>query len=145
MEKRLSRVCRKIKETEVKARLFDRMVREDVATADVRNFVHNQTKLKRVNKAVHLPTARDLKNVLNSEHNYSKSKCRKMIRSSMERAEYHKNRHIKCLKRKFKHCKSKMDDITEHITESLTENVNEIVEGVNIFHSEVVPEKVQIL
>ena len=39
VEKRLSGVCLKIRETEVKIDTISKMVREKVATNDVRNFV----------------------------------------------------------------------------------------------------------
>ena len=58
VEKRLSEVCFKIKETEVKTGFFKRMIKEGVVTADVRNFVGKQAKLKRVDRQIHAPTAR---------------------------------------------------------------------------------------
>ena len=131
VEKQLFRVCKKLKETEVKANMFGRMVKSGVATADVRNFVSKQAKLKRVDKHVHIPivrqamkdkysdtlkVARGLRNskreivdVLNNDFNFSKSKCRKLVRSNMEKIEYYKERQNKRLDVKFRHCKNKMD------------------------------------
>ena len=163
VEKRLYRVCKKLKETEVRATMFERMIRENVVTSDVRSFINNQAKLKRVNKSVHLPTAREamknklsdtlatmdrlsiskkeLKGVLNSEFNYPKSKCRRVVRSCMEQAESHRSRHVKRLDRKFKHCRARMKVSDDACIPTLPPDISKIIEGVNIFNGEIEPEK----
>ena len=49
VEKQLWRVCRKLKEREVTAKILGRMAKENVATGDVRSFAVKQAKLKHAN------------------------------------------------------------------------------------------------
>jgi len=46
VEKRLSGVCLKIRETEVKIDTISKMDKEKLATKDVRNFVKKQSNMK---------------------------------------------------------------------------------------------------
>ena len=46
VERRLNLVCRKLNVTEINIGLFNRMIKEKVATNDVRNFSDKQHKLK---------------------------------------------------------------------------------------------------
>ena len=112
VEKQLAKVCKDLIIAEVRADLLGRMVREGVATADVRNFVGKQAKLKRANKKVHLPVAKHamrdkfndtvaaaeglrkkkkcLTEVLINEFGYSKKKCRNLIRTYLDQVLYSK-------------------------------------------------------
>ena len=163
VEKQLFRVCKKLKETEVKASMFGQMVKRGVATADVRNFVNNQAKLKRADNHIHIPTVRqamkvkfsdtiasanelraskkEITEVLNNEFNYSKSKCRKLVRTCMERSEYHKERQESRLTKKFRHCQNKMDELRSTSFEPLPQEIRNIVDGVNIFSADLEPER----
>ena len=49
VERQLEKTCVKLKETEVNIRLFDRMVKNGLATNDVRSFVSKQARLKTTN------------------------------------------------------------------------------------------------
>ena len=53
VEWRLRNVCNKLKKSEVTAAVLGRMVREGVATADVRSFIGKQARLKRTNSKIH--------------------------------------------------------------------------------------------
>ena len=164
VEKRLSRVCKKLKETEVKANVFGRMVKRGIPTADVRSFVERQARLKRVDQNINLPTVREamkgkysdtlavvdklrrskreLKDDLINIHNYPKSKCRKLVKSFMIENEHHKERQIKRLNNKFEHCRKKMNlNNVLKTASSLPEDVLDIVKDVNIFSTEMVKEK----
>ena len=167
VEKRLANICLKIKETEVKIGFFRHMVRDGVATADVRSFVEKQAKLKRVDQNVHAPTVRqamksklidtiaslellkkskrDLVDSLCSEFSFPKSKCRNLIRSYMRDATVHKERHNERLSKKFKHCKKKMkinhDIVEKQMIDCLPSEVKEIASGVNIFQNDLLPER----
>ena len=50
VEKQLSRTCSKLAEAATRVELFSRMVRNGVATNDVRCFVAKQSDMKRVNQ-----------------------------------------------------------------------------------------------
>ena len=54
VEELLERTCRRLNETEVNIGLFGRMVRNGVATNDVRSFVSNQAELKRADNEIGL-------------------------------------------------------------------------------------------
>ena len=162
VEKQLWKVCRQLKETEVRTGLFRRMVKENVATGDVRSFVNKQAKLKRVNHEVHLGTVKhamknklndtlasadylrkskkELKGVLNSKFMYSKSKCRDLVRTYMRDAGHHKEKQITRLNRKFKHCKQRMN-VSKPDSNPLPSEIEQIVNGVNIFMGALVPER----
>ena len=47
VEKQLRKVCRRLKETEVNIGMFCQMIRDGVATNDVRNFVQKQSNMKK--------------------------------------------------------------------------------------------------
>ena len=47
VEEQLSRVCKRLTETETNIEMFSRMVRTGVATNDVRSFVVKQSEMKR--------------------------------------------------------------------------------------------------
>ena len=163
VEKRLFRVCKKVREVEARAGLLRRMKKEGVATSDVRNFVRKQAELKRVNKHIHIPTVkqamkdklsdtyaslaelrkskREIKEDLNYRFLYPKSKCRKLVSSYMREAADHKKRQHKRLNRKFDHCKEKMNELTKDPRIPLPPEVCRIIEGVNIFNKDLEPER----
>ena len=60
----------------------------------------------------------ELGNLLRSEFKYSKKKCRKLLKSSLEKAANHRQIHKTKMKKKYTHCESKMlKSKREHISE----------------------------
>ena len=163
VEKRLFRVCKRVREAEVRTGLFRRMKRQGIATSDVRNFVRKQAELKRVNKHVHVPTIKqamkdklsdtyaslvelrkskkEIKEDLNHRFLYPKSKCRKLVKSYMRDTADHKNRQYKKSNDKFDHCKEKMNEFTKDTRLLLSPDICKIIDGVNIFNKDLEPEK----
>ena len=52
VEELLEKTCRSLNETEVNIGLFGKMIRNGVATNDVRSFVSNQAELKRADHEI---------------------------------------------------------------------------------------------
>ena len=154
VEKRLFRVCKRVREAEVRTGLFRRMKRQGIATSDVRNFVRKQAELKRVNKHVHVPTIKqamkdklsdtyaslvelrkskkEIKEDLNHRFLYPKSKCRKLVKSYMRDTADHKKRQYKKSNDKFDHCKEKMNEFTKDTRLLLSPDICKIIDGMNI-------------
>ena len=166
VEKQLWRVCRKLKKREVTAKILGRMAKENVAKGDVRSFAVKQAMLKHANKQIHLPTVKhtmrnkfrdatssigelrrrkkELSDVLHNRFKYPRSKCRNLIKTYMEQAAYHKERHKDRLTKKFKHCRKRMKVVTNDLLDKKTvlpQDVQDLIGGVNIFTTTIEPER----
>ena len=130
VEELLEKTCMKLSETEVNIRLFGKMARNGVATNDVRNFVSNQAALKRedheINNSLTTKAMKnkfvdacalarrlrhqkcELRNLLISDFNYSKKKCKSIVKKTMGKLSNHRQRHKLKAKKKYDHCANKM-------------------------------------
>ena len=165
VEELLERTCRKLCETEINIRLFSKMTRNGVATNDVRNFVSNQAMLKTEDHEINGSVAKkamkskfvdacaqarrlrfqkcELRDLLVSEFNYSKKRCRTIIKKTIGELSNHRQEHILKAKNKYDHCKSKMkkDKETSDFAD-IPARAWDLLEGVNLFNREekIVPE-----
>ena len=163
VEKRYRNICKKLTEVEVNNAMFSRMIKSGVATNDVRTFVIKQSKMKRANQKINIGLAknamkyklndacsvanrlrqekRKIRDTLVTKFKFSKSKCRRIVKSAHEEARSH--RHMKKIKAtsKFEHCRQKMKRAIEHENfQDIPEEVREWISGVNIFNNELTPE-----
>ena len=158
VEEQLEKTCKKLNETEVNIRLFNKMVRNGVATNDVRNFVSKQAELKSMNHEINCSLTKkamkskfidacalarklryrktELKYQLITEFNYSKKKCRTLVKKSMGKMSNHRHKHrIKAMK-KYDHCLKKMnDDRMNKDFKDIPERAWDILKGVNLFQN----------
>ena len=123
VEERLEITCKKLCETEVNIRLFDRMIKNGVATNDVRSFVAKQAKLKssdhkmnsdltkkamKSKRADACSLAQKLRrkkegliNKLKKEYNFPNKKYRKLMSKILGGSANHRLKHIKKTKKKY--------------------------------------------
>ena len=102
VERQLAKACKQLYVTEVNIELFQRMIKSNVATNDVRNFAFKQQNLNRqasksakiLSRVAMRQKLRDaystarclkerkkmLKESLSTEHNYSKSKIKRVMK-----------------------------------------------------------------
>ena len=164
VERQLNKVCNKLNITEVNIGLFNRMIRSNIATNDVRNFVNKQQKLKKsskvgsgrvLTKVAMKQKLRDaystanglrrekkrLKETLHVEGGYSKSRTKRTVRKVMKRANIIRHQQKIKVKKKFLHCKSKYlwEEQTAEF-DLLPSDVKEYVREINVFKEEVIPE-----
>ena len=131
VEKQLRHLSRKLAETEVNIGLFYKMAKSGVPTSDVRHFVLNQAEMKQHDSHVRHDIVRKvmrgklndacsaanrlrqrkkkLKRLLCTEHNYSTSKRREVMKKIAFNTANHKGNFKTKIDRKFLHCKQKMD------------------------------------
>ena len=157
------KTCKRLTEAEVNCNMFSKMIRSGVATNDVRNFINKQSKMKRVNQKMNIGLVkstmkmklndacasanrlrqekRKLKDLLIHKFKYSKSKCRKVVKSTVKETRSHRvTRKLKASK-KYILCDQKMKKIIDDENlQAIPEEVLNIVSGVNIFKSELTPE-----
>ena len=115
VEKQLKEICMKLNETEANVEMFCNMVRNGIATNDVRNFVSKQSDMKRANNKYDLKLSRsvmrrklddacaqasrlrrtknEIESLLTGKHGYSKSKLRNLVNRVKKQNTYHKARH----------------------------------------------------
>ena len=159
VEELLEKTCNKLNETEVNIRLFNRMVRNGVATNDVRNFVSNQAELKRMDHRMNDSLTRNamkekfidacalarklkqekkaLKDLLKSEFNYSVKKCRKLVKRTIGRSANQRHIHSRKALKKYAHCAKKMlKEKESHDFKDIPERAWEVVKGVNLFQND---------
>ena len=130
VEEQYVKTCIKLTEAEVNAAMFTKMVRSGVATNNVRNFVAKQCKMKKTNQKMSrslLKSAmksklsdacananrlrqdkRRLMNILIHRFNFSRSKCKCMVRSALLKAKNHRQTRRNKAERKYQHCEQKM-------------------------------------
>ena len=124
-------ICRKLSVTEINIGLFNRMLKNKVATNDVRNFSDKQHGLKhtysgtdwKISKVAMSQKLRDaystagrlrkekkeVKEILRKEVGYSKSKVKRTIKKIMARASNHRIRHKDKIAMKFEVCEGRMN------------------------------------
>ena len=130
VEKQLLKVCRKLNVTEVNIAMFHRMIKEKVATNDVRSFAVNQQLLNRYRKGTDLKLSkvamqqklhdaystvnalraekRILRRELFSGCDLSRSEADKIVKRVIGKATNCRYQQKKKVKIKFEHCKKKM-------------------------------------
>jgi len=87
---------------------------------------------------------KELSDVLHNRFKYPRSKCRNLIKTYMEQAAYHKERHKDRLTKKFKHCRKRMKVVTNDLLDKKTvlpQDVQDLIGGVNIFTTTIEPER----
>ena len=160
----MSGICLKIRETEVRIDTISRMVREKVATNDVRNFVRKQSNMKVTSKGMNLKVAksamksklndlcatanrlrrkkREIREVLKRDFNYSEARCRYLIKSVMNDSSNQIVDFKEKMNRKFNNCKMKTEkDVRESLLNDIPEDIWELASGVNIFNRALSPEE----
>ena len=163
VEKRLLKVCQKLNVTEVNISMFHRMIKEKVATNDVRSFAVAQQLLNRHRKSTALKLSkvamqqklhdaystvnalraekRVLRRELFSDYEFSRSKANRIVKKVLDKAKNCRYQQKKKVKIKFEHCKRKMNlqrDTKEN--SQLPCEVWDVVRDVNVFNTEVSPE-----
>ena len=165
VEELLEKTCRSLNETEVNIGLFGKMIRNGVATNDVRSFVSNQAELKRadheINRSLTKKAMRskfvdacalarrlrfrkfELRDQLVSEFNYSKKRCRTLVKKTMGKLSNHRHKHKMKAIKKYDHCEMKMRKDKDHKNfEDIPEKAWELLKGVNLFQNDtLVPEQ----
>ena len=164
VERQLGRVCRKLNVEEVNIGLFRRMIRTGVATNDVRSFTEKQQKLKSSkvkSNGVLLKTAMRLKlndacstadklrrekkrlrESLQKEVGYSRSKAKRTVRKIMNRANNCRYQQKLKTRKKYEVCKSRCVTSREEEENSLLpDDVWEYVKDIDVFKKDVKPEK----
>ena len=163
VERQFGRACKKLTEVEVNVNMFKKMIKSGVTTNDVRHFVVNQSKLKRISQKVNMSLARSamkiklndacaeanrlrqekcrLKRVLRHSFKYSNSRCKGVVRLALEKAKNHRIERKNKATKKFELCSKKMYQIIdEENFKDIPEDVLEIVKGVNVFNEELTAE-----
>ena len=161
VEELLVKTCEKLNQAEVNTRLFNKMVRNGVATNDVRNFVSKQAGLKRINHQMNESLTRKamkakfidacaltrklrhekvvIKELLRTKFKYSMKKCRKLVKRTIGMTANQRHIHNKKSKRKFEHCKNKMfRDKKNNDFNDIPDRVWEVVKDVNIFQDDTI-------
>ena len=115
MEEQLKGTCKRLNETEAVVEMFSQMIRNGVATNDVRNFVAKQSDMKKANNKYDLKlsktamrrklndacaqasrlrrTKKEIESILTDQHKYSKSKLRNVIHRVMKQNTFHRTKH----------------------------------------------------
>ena len=159
VEKQLKEICMKLNETEANVEMFCNMVKNGVATNDVRNFVSKQTDMKRTNNKYDLKFSRtvmrrklndacaqasrlrrtknEIESLLTEKHGYSKSKLRNLVHRVKKQNTYHKARHkIKTID-KYKHCENKMRAVCrQKNNKDIPKEVWEVLKDVVLFNED---------
>ena len=165
VEEWLEQTCKKLSETEINIGLFSKMIRNGVATNDVRNFVQKQARLKCTNQKMCLAMSRkamknkvvdacslahklrkqkiELCNLLKSRFKYPGRKCRRIVKNILCRASNHRQLHRKKTRKKYLLCEKKMVEKRDiNNTRDIPNDAWEVLKGVNLFgHDTVVPEQ----
>ena len=165
VEEQLIETCVKLDETEVNVRLLDKMIRNGVATNDVRNFVTKQAGLKRMNGEINYALTKKamkskfvdacslarklrktktiLKNLLTEKFKYSNKECKRIVKRKLGKLTNHRHKIKRKAMKKYHHCESKMKVDKDRCDFSdIPANVWELVKGVNLFQDkDLRPEK----
>ena len=165
VEEQLSVVCHKLKETEVKIDMISRMVRNNVATNDVRNFVRKQSKMKRSSSNMNLKLSRiamksklsdlcatanrlrrrkrELREKLRKVFFYPKSRTRQVVKNLMNEISNQTIHYERKMTEKYRNCELKMrTELNRDNIDGLPPEVKELISGVNVFKEKLVPEEV---
>ena len=127
VERRLSKVCKKLSVTEININMFHRMIKNNVATNDVRSFANNQQYLNRhrektaalLSKAAMRQKLKDacstacrlksekkqLEKALTNNHGYTKSKVKRVVKKIRKRTSNCRSQHRLKVKKKFEVCR----------------------------------------
>ena len=165
VERQLVTTCERLNKAEVKIKLFTKMMKNGVATNDVRHFVSNQAFLKSCdhkldqsmikkamkNKLVDACSqARELRlkkleleKTLKSEFGFPRKKCKLLIKNAIGTTANHRLKILKKTKKKYSHCEKKMLDTKEkNDFNDIPRDAWDILSGVNIFQERsVTPEQ----
>ena len=163
VEKQLKDVCTKLNETEANINMFGHMIRNGIATNDVRNFVSKQSDMKRMSnkydqrlsktamrrkindacaQALRLRRMKnDMLLLLTEQYGYSKSKLRNLMNRVKKQNTYHKAQHMTKTINKYKHCEKKMKVVCRRKNnDDIPKEVWEVLEGVELFNEDIEPE-----
>ena len=165
VEEQLIETCVKLNETEVNVKLLSRMIRNGVATNDVRNFVTKQAGLKRMDGEINCALTKKamkskfvdacslarelrkskamLRNLLVGKFKYSNRACRRLVASELGKLTNHRHKLKKKAMKKYHHCESKMKlEKNRRDFEDIPTDAWSLVKGVNLFQEkDLRPEK----
>ena len=163
MEEQLKGTCKRLNETEAVVEMFSQMIRNGVATNNVRNFVAKQSDMKKANNKYDLKlsktamrrklndacaqasrlrrTKKEIESILTDQHKYSKSKLRNVIHRVMKQNTFHRTKHKTKIVNKYKHCELKMKAVCrQRNNRDIPVGVWEVIKDVRLFREDIEPE-----